>query len=210
MFNLYRSGQSQFLQKLHSPSIWGCSVLNHSHICWKCKSNKESNLPNSNTHWTNAWERERERQRDRDREREREREREHQWNLTQPYKTMTAWVLRRSVIRVQELCESRGGRPGLSVLTSLMVTVDLKQHWTMLWHWSQFVPDMSTDFRGHEALLHLQTQWSLNCMSWLKAKLWVFLWQNTLLCMHHQVEILHFFREVKGWPQKWKRLHPWV
>ena len=31
-------------------------------------------------------------------------------------------------IRVQELCESRGGRPGLSVLTSLTVSVDVKQH----------------------------------------------------------------------------------
>ena len=30
--------------------------------------------------------------------------------------------------RVQELCESRGGRPGLFVLTSLMVFVDVKQH----------------------------------------------------------------------------------
>ena len=28
--------------------------------------------------------------------------------------------------RVQELCESRGGRPGLSVLTSLAVSVDVK------------------------------------------------------------------------------------
>ena len=28
--------------------------------------------------------------------------------------------------RAQELCESRGGRPGLSVLTSLMVSVDVK------------------------------------------------------------------------------------
>ena len=34
--------------------------------------------------------------------------------------------------RVQELCESRGGRPGLSVLMSLTVSVDIKQHWTML------------------------------------------------------------------------------
>ena len=31
------------------------------------------------------------------------------------------------VIRVQELCESRGGRPGLCILTSLMVSVDVKQ-----------------------------------------------------------------------------------
>ena len=28
--------------------------------------------------------------------------------------------------QVQELCESRGGRPGLSVLTSLLVSVDVK------------------------------------------------------------------------------------
>ena len=50
---------------------------------------------------------------------------------------------------VQELCESRGGRPGLSVLTSLLVSVDVKLCWTMLRHWSQLVPNMSTDIRGH-------------------------------------------------------------
>ena len=43
-------------------------------------------------------------------------------------------------IRVQELCERRGGRPGLSVLTILVVSVDVKQYWTVLRHWSQFVP----------------------------------------------------------------------
>ena len=32
----------------------------------------------------------------------------------------------KSIPRVQELCESRGGRPGLSVLTSLLVSVDVK------------------------------------------------------------------------------------
>ena len=32
----------------------------------------------------------------------------------------TLWVI------VQELCDSRGGRPGLSVLTSLLVSVDVK------------------------------------------------------------------------------------
>ena len=37
-----------------------------------------------------------------------------------------AW--RPSKYRVQELCESRGGRPGLSVLISLTVSVDVKQH----------------------------------------------------------------------------------
>ena len=29
---------------------------------------------------------------------------------------------------VKELCESRGGRPGLSFLTSLLVSVDVKQY----------------------------------------------------------------------------------
>ena len=29
---------------------------------------------------------------------------------------------------VQELCESRGGRPGLPDLMSLVVSVDVKQH----------------------------------------------------------------------------------
>ena len=29
---------------------------------------------------------------------------------------------------VQEVCESRGGRPGLSVLTSLLVSVDVKNY----------------------------------------------------------------------------------
>jgi len=42
-------------------------------------------------------------------------------------------------IIVQELCEYRGGRPGLSVLTSLLVSVDVKLYWTMLRHWSQLV-----------------------------------------------------------------------
>ena len=37
-----------------------------------------------------------------------------------------------ATIRVQELCECRGGRPGLSVLMSLTVSVDVKQHWTVL------------------------------------------------------------------------------
>ena len=54
----------------------------------------------------------------------------------------------------QELCESSGGRPGPPVLASLMVSVVVKQHVTMLTHWSQFVPNMSTDLRGHEALRH--------------------------------------------------------
>ena len=50
---------------------------------------------------------------------------------------------------VQELCESRGGRPGLSVLTTLLVSMDVKLYRTMLRHWSQLDPNMSTDIRGH-------------------------------------------------------------
>ena len=81
-------------------------------------------------------------------------------------------------VRVQELCESRGGRPGLSILTSLLASVDVKLYWTMLAiglslslvcqpisahikqhnsmlrHWFQFVPNMSADIRWHEALHH--------------------------------------------------------
>ena len=56
--------------------------------------------------------------------------------------------------RVQELCESRGGRPGLSILMNFTVSVDVKQHRTVLRYWSQFVPNMSTDIRGREALHH--------------------------------------------------------
>ena len=50
---------------------------------------------------------------------------------------------------VQELCESRGGRSGLSVLTSLLVSVDVKIYCTVLRHWSQLVPNMSHDIWGH-------------------------------------------------------------
>ena len=39
-------------------------------------------------------------------------------------------------VRVQELCESRGGHPGLPVVMSLTVSVDVKQLWTMHTHWS--------------------------------------------------------------------------
>ena len=49
------------------------------------------------------------------------------------------------LIIVQELCESRGGRPGLSVLTSLLVSVAVKIYCTVLRHWSQLVPNRSTD-----------------------------------------------------------------
>ena len=72
-------------------------------------------------------------------------------------------VLPAAEVRVQELRESRDGRPGLSVLTSLTVSVDVKQQRTMLRHWSQFVPNMSTDIRGHEALHHYRCRCSSTC-----------------------------------------------
>ena len=48
-------------------------------------------------------------------------------------KTVVSWVYvvrstKISLSIVQELCDRRGGRPGLSVLTSLMVVVDIKQY----------------------------------------------------------------------------------
>ena len=58
-----------------------------------------------------------------------------------------------NITLVQELCESRGGRPGLSVLTSLPASVDVKIYWTMLRHWSQLVPNIcqptSEDIKHH-------------------------------------------------------------
>ena len=50
---------------------------------------------------------------------------------------------------VQELCESLGGRPGLSVLTILLVSVDIKNYWAMIQHQSQLVPNMLADIWGH-------------------------------------------------------------
>ena len=69
-------------------------------------------------------------------------------------------------LRVQELCETRGGRPGFPVLMSLMVSVDVKQHWTTHMHWSQFVPNMSTDIRGHEAPQHHHQLHTLFTQHW--------------------------------------------
>ena len=42
--------------------------------------------------------------------------------------TMYVVIVLSWVCIVQELCESRGGRPGLSVLTSLLVSVDVKNY----------------------------------------------------------------------------------
>ena len=41
-------------------------------------------------------------------------------------RSMLLYVYRDRTVIVQELCESRGGRPGLSVLTSLLFSVDVK------------------------------------------------------------------------------------
>ena len=60
-------------------------------------------------------------------------------------------------IIVQELCVSRGGRPGLSVLTSLLVSVDIKLYWTMLRHWSQLVPNNYVNW-------HMTTLFNTTCL----------------------------------------------
>ena len=44
------------------------------------------------------------------------------------WKRVNRRVVSEEVHIVQELCDSRGGRPGLSVLTSLMVSVDVKNY----------------------------------------------------------------------------------
>ena len=72
--------------------------------------------------------------------------------------------------RVQELCESRGGRPGLPVLTSLVVSVDVKLYWTMLTHSSQLVPNMST--ASEDIKQHNRTEsWPTSAVEWWIAKL---------------------------------------
>ena len=71
-----------------------------------------------------------------------------------------------TTFRVQELCESRGGCPGLPVLTSHLVSVDVKQYWTILTHWSQLVPNMSINIWGHEALLHHHHHPPFHSVSW--------------------------------------------
>ena len=55
----------------------------------------------------------------------------------------------RGRVIVQELYESGGGHPGLSVLLLMSPMVSVEQYWTMLTHWSQLVPNMSTDNWGH-------------------------------------------------------------
>ena len=84
---------------------------------------------------------------------------------------------------VQELCESRGGRPGLSVLTSLLVSVDVKIYWTVLRHWSQLVPNLLTDIRGHWASLHHAC------------------YRRFLTCMHLLLTVLYVSIEI--WSSFW-------
>ena len=74
------------------------------------------------------------------------------WQCTTQMSVLSRFITRHTCLKlniVQELCESQGGRPGLSVLTSLLVSVDVKIYCTVLWHWSQLVPNMSHDIWGH-------------------------------------------------------------
>ena len=55
-------------------------------------------------------------------------------------------TLRRTMIRFLIVRRIWFG-PGLSVLTSLLVSVDVKLYWTMLRHWSQLVPNVNWHLR---------------------------------------------------------------
>ena len=59
-------------------------------------------------------------------------------------------------IRVQKLCESRGGRPGLPVLRRLMASVHVKRDTEpcLGTGHSLSLISVSTGIRGHEALNH--------------------------------------------------------
>ena len=62
---------------------------------------------------------------------------------------------------VQELCESWGGRPGLSVLTNLLVSVDVKIYWTVLRHChnlSLICQLTSEDIKQHFTICGLYTE----------------------------------------------------
>ena len=54
---------------------------------------------------------------------------------------------------VQELCESRGGRPGLSVLTSLLVSVDVKIYCTVLRHNLSLICLMTSEDIKHQLII---------------------------------------------------------
>ena len=77
----------------------------------------------------------------------------HLMSVPQPDRVKLQWRPAVSVASEFRSCVSWAFRPN-----EHYVSVDVKQHWTMLRHWSQFVLNMSTDIRGHEALLHHHCQ----------------------------------------------------
>ena len=84
-------------------------------------------------------------------------------------------------IIVQELCDSWGGCPGLSVLTSLLVSVDVKLYWTVLRHWfslSLICQLTSEDIKQHFIII-------MHFMGWatMKEKLYWGLLQRRFLNM---------------------------
>ena len=67
----------------------------------------------------------------------------------------TSRSTRTKKLEVQELC-------GLSVLMSLTVSVIVNQHWTVLRHWSQFVPNNYVNRHHHHyGNYHLARVWIL-------------------------------------------------
>ena len=112
-------------------------------------------------------------------------------------------------IRAQELCESRDGRPGLSVLTSLTVSVDAKatlNRASSIGH--SLSLNMSADIRGHEALLH-RPFWTSNrghrgvlFGDRVSVLLLLFLPVNTIRCRQERESSVH---RCKGGTQAWRR-----
>jgi len=100
-------------------------------------------------------------------------------------------------------CESRGGRPGLSVLISLMpVSVDVKQYSTMSTHWSQLVPNMS-EYRHPRTLSNTgNTSTELN---WGNTMTWVprFSWWPPFPSQKNTPKQ----KPVKRWKIRWRANH---
>ena len=96
------------------------------------------------------------------------------WNSPQSLSIRHTMQDINSSIGVQELCESRGGRPGLPVLMSLMVFVDVKQQWTMLMHWSvcpQYVNPTSEDIKLYIIFITNSRSLQKTVMFWIPQEL---------------------------------------
>ena len=86
---------------------------------------------------------------------------------------------------------------------SLTVLVDVKQHWTMLQHWSQFVLNMSTDIRGHEARHHHQINRITKHIDWVIYSLMFVICPIAIVlhCPHLPFEMINYKLSFADTPQ---------